>query len=362
MILLNPGPVTLNERVHKAFLREDLCHREPEFAALTRDIRERLLRVYPQTEIAYTAILLSGSGTCAVESMLASLIPEEGKALVVSNGVYGERMESMITTHGKNLKTVASPWTEAMNMVAVEQQLKHDRGISHVVAVHHETTTGRLNDMEALGKLCKKYGVALLLDSVSAFGAERIDWEAWNVEACAATANKCLHGAPGISFVLVKESVFHQRASAARSLYLDLFSYYKAQKTDSTPYTQAVHVCYALQEALKILEEEGGWEARQEQYRQRALRVRKKLRQLDVHTLLASEDYASVLTSFLMPEGMSYQYLHDALKKAGFIIYAGQGRFKEAVFRIATMGALPMEAIDRLLHCFDELFSKPVQL
>jgi len=100
-ILLNPGPVNITERVRHAMLREDLCHREPEFAQIALDIKERLVKVYPKAAKDYEAILLTGSGTCAVEAMLSTLVPRDGKALVVTNGVYGERMAAMVTAHGK---------------------------------------------------------------------------------------------------------------------------------------------------------------------------------------------------------------------------------------------------------------------
>ncbi|MCB0375160.1 MAG: aminotransferase class V-fold PLP-dependent enzyme, partial [Sinomicrobium sp.] len=199
--------------------------------------------------------------------------------------------------------------------------------------------------------------VELLLDGVSAFGAETIAWEDWNVTAYAATANKCLHGAPGISFVIAKISVFHDRPSAANSIYLDLYTYYKAQLAASTPFTQAVHICYALQQALKELEEAGGQQARQAEYRYRAARIRKGMKALGIRTLLPEDAWSASLTSFLLPEGIRYRQLHDQLKQDGFIIYAGQGSFKNEIFRIANMGAINSEAIDRLLQSFSNFFS-----
>lgn len=350
-ILLNPGPVTLTERVRQALLQQDLCHRESEFAELLLDIKQRLAGVYPEAAADYEAVVLTGSGTCAVEAMLSTLIPVNGKALVMTNGVYGERMARAIALHGKALDIVSSEWCEPMNFLEAEARLARDSSITHVVAVHHETTTGRLNDIAQLGQLCQRFNVALILDSVSSFGAEAIEFAAWNLEACAATANKCLHGAPGLSFVLVKRSVFESRPSAANTLYLDLYSYQQAQMTGYSPFTQAVHISYALQAALMELEEGGGWIARHQHYTRLAQQIRQGLQEIDIQLLFNEPEFSCVLTSFQQPCHIHYEQLHTALKQMGFIIYAGQGQLNQSIFRVANMGNIQSKDIQRFLNC-----------
>lgn len=343
MRLLNPGPVTLTARVRAALQREDLCHREPEFAALQRDVRARVARVYPEAQAqGYEAVLLTGSGTAAVEAMVGSCVPRDGHALVVSNGVYGDRVAQMLQAQSKRATVVASPWTEGMDLAETERALARDASITHVIAVHHETTTGRRNDIAALGALCVKHARPLLLDGVSSFGGEEIRFAEWNLEAVAATANKCLHGVPGISFVLLRPEVFSARASGATSVYLDLWRHWKEQPGGWSPFTQSVHVLYALQESLAELDDEGGWTARHAAYAHRSERVRAALRDLGVGLFLAEGEgvYSSILTSFHQPAGLSYADLHDGLKARGFVIYAGQGPYLGRMFRIAVMGAL----------------------
>lgn len=354
-ILLNPGPVTLSDRVRQSLLRGDWCHREPEFAELTLDIKRRLVQTYPEAIQEYEAVLLTGSGTCAVEAMLSTLIPQNGKALVVCNGVYGERMAAMITAHGKAIATVTFEWHEPLDLVAIEKHLVHDPAVTHVVAVHHETTTGRLNNIAELGQLCKRQNVALLMDAVSSFGAEAIDFANWNLEACASTANKCLHGGPGLAFVLVKRSIFESRSSAAGSLYLDLHRYYQEQTQGFSPFTQAVQIAFALQEALKELEEMGGWQARHLRYQSLAQSIRWELHRLGFDLLLPESACSVSLTSFKFLPRLSYAQIHDSLKESGFIIYAGQGGLKNAIFRIANMGDIRAEDVDRLLNCFQAI-------
>ena len=353
MKLLNPGPVTLTARVREAMLRPDLCHREVEFAAMCTRILERLRRVYPEAAARYVPVLLTSSGTGAVEAML-SLVPraeQSGgkKVLVVANGVYGERAAAMLTAQAKAHDVVGSAWTAPMDLPAVERALASG-AYGHVFAVHHETTTGRLNDVDGLGVLCKKFGVKLLLDAVSSFGGERLRFDEWNLEACAATANKCLHGVPGVAFVLVDEAVFTERTSGATSVYLDLFRYRKEQKNGFSPFTQAVQAMYALEEALCELEDQGGWERRHQKYAALAGQVREGLFALGIRPFLEdAESYGSTLASYRLPAGLAYDHLHDHLKRAGFIVYAGQGPFSGEMFRVAVMGDVDAADMARLL-------------
>lgn len=356
-ILLNPGPVTITERVRASLQKEDMCHREPDFAQLMLDIKQRLVRIYQDSAEEYESIIMSGSGTCAVEAMISSFLPKDGKLLIISNGVYGERIAKMVETHGKQSVMVKSAWPEPMDIEEAERLLKSDKEITHVSAIHNETTTGRLNDLDALGALCKKYDKPMLLDAVSSFAGERIEFEKWNVAALSSTANKCIHGIPGLNFVIARRDLLDQGTSAAATLYLDLYGYYEKQKSGFSPFTQATHVAVALQEALKEMEEMGGWKARNDRYREISERIRADLDTMGIKRFLNEEDYSSMLSSFHLPEGYTYEELHDELRKAGFIIYAGQGGLFHQIFRIANMGDIFDSDVDRLLDVFRRLTS-----
>jgi len=345
--LLNPGPVTLTEAVREAQLGADLCHRQPEFSALQDEIRERLQAVYAEVADQYEAVLITGSGTAAVECMIDSLIPKTGRALIVANGVYGERIASILSIHGKPHEVVGSPCTEPMDLAAVERRLAGSPNITHIIAVHHETTTGRLNDIDSLGQLCRRHGVPLLLDTVSSFAGESIRFDQWNLQACAATANKCLHGVPGTAFVLVKRDALEGHKSAATTLYLDLFRHWNSQNQGSTQFTPAVQSMYALREALLELEEEGGWRTRHARYASLSLRLRRQLLDLGFSLLLDDESvYSATLTSFNLPAGVSFDELYAAMLEHGFVIYPGQKELQSRIFRIAVMGDLTSADID----------------
>lgn len=352
-ILLNPGPVNLSERVRRALLKPDLCHREIEFTNLQDDIRRKLLDVYELPGDEWTAILITGSGTSAMEAMLTSLVPENGRLLIIENGVYGERMRRIADIYNIGYETLHYDWGQQIQAEDVEQSLSDK--ISHIALVHHETTTGRLNNLAPVAALCKAAGIPVLLDGVSSFGAEAMEFSSWNLQACAATANKCLHGIPGTSFVICRRDALSATAGLQRSLYLDLHTYAEQQDAGGTPFTQSVQSFYALDEALNEHRDEGGWPARRELYQSRMTRVREGFERLGIKALLPDNDCSCVLNSFYLPENMDYRALHDGLKKRGFVIYAGQGGLVQSIFRVSTMGMITDSDIERLLTAVEEI-------
>lgn len=351
-ILLNPGPVTLSARVREALLKPDLCHREPEFATLQHSIREGLLAVYGLQAEDWASILLTGSGTAAVEAMISSLVPRSGTLLVAENGVYGERIRQIAERHGIATLAAVSDWQGGIDVASVDAALRTNPDITHVAAVHHETTTGRLNDLAPLAAACQEHGVQMLLDTVSSFGAEFIDFTHWPIAACAATANKCLHGVPGTSFVVARRAALAAHATK-RTLYLDLDAYLANQDGGGTPFTQSVQTFYALDAALAEFFDEGGWTARRARYRSRQAAICDRLLSLGVEPLLAPAASSCVLRAYKLPPGCGYQALHDGLKARGFVIYAGQGKLASGIFRISAMGDIGDDDLARLLDALD---------
>jgi 2-aminoethylphosphonate-pyruvate transaminase len=355
VLLLNPGPVTLSERVRRSLLQPDLCHRESEFFDLQDEARRRLLGVYSLDSSQWAAVLLTASGTAAVESMVAAMVPKSGRLLIVENGVYGERIALICAQYGIAHERIIGDWLQAPDLGAIEARLANRSlpAFTHVAVVHHETTTGRLNDLRALSQVCRDHGARLLIDAVSSFGGEAIDFGETMLSAAAATANKCLHGIPGAAFVIVRRSALAD--AATRTYYLDLGRLARMQNERNTPFTPAVHAYYALVEALREYDEEGGLQARHRHYAALAERVRAGLAQLGIEPLLPAGESSVVLRAYRLPPGITYARMHDALKAEGFIIYAGQGNLSKTLFRISTMGSLTAADMDRLLKCYTRL-------
>jgi 2-aminoethylphosphonate-pyruvate transaminase len=356
MLLLNPGPVTLSERVRRSLLLPDLCHRESEYFALQDEARQRLLSTYDLDPNVWSAVLITGSGTAAVESMTAALVPDGGRLLNLENGVYGERIAQICSQYRIAHERLSGPWLQPLDLNAVSARLESatgDKRFTHLAVVHHETTTGRLNDLRPLSELCRAHDLGLIVDGVSSFGAESIDFGDSSLNAVAATANKCLHGVPGAAFVIVRRAALAQAAS--RTYYLDLGRLARMQDQRNTPFTPAVHAYYAMVEALREFGDEGGRSARHKRYAALAEQVRVGLAELGIDALLAPGQSSVVLRAYNLPRGRTYAELHDALKAEGFVIYAGQGDLSRTLFRISTMGQVTTTDMNRLLKCFRQL-------
>jgi 2-aminoethylphosphonate-pyruvate transaminase len=347
--LLNPGPVNTSEAVRRAALRPDLCHREPEYTELMAGVRRKLLEVARVSPENYKSVLIAGSGTAALELGVSSIVRAEKKLLVIVNGVYGERIDKIADLHGIARTQVTSAWGERPNLEAIDRALAADPTIDVVALIHHETTTGLLNPVDEVGALCKKHNKLFFLDSISAFGGEELDLEKSGVDFMACTANKCLHGLPGVAFLLVsRRGEAHIADVPARALYFDLKNYIAQQDKGTIPFTPCVPGMYTLDAALDELLAEGT-AARVETYKQRAAFLRKELGALGFQLYLDPRFLSNTITTFRLPSGVTYDALHDALKADGFVIYAGQGKLASEIFRVANMGNVPMSAYAELI-------------
>ena len=352
-ILLNPGPVNVSPRVQQALLRGDLCHREEEFSDLLVAIRAKLLQAFAPS--GYTAVPVTGSGTLAVEAMVSSALPEGKKLLVINNGVYGERMLYMAEAHRIPAVELRYDWTERPALGQIESTLRADPAIDAVALVHHETTTGLLNLVTEVGAITRRAGRLLLLDAVSSLAAEDLDLIRDGVDLCACTANKCVQGLPGVSFVLVRtDAMTAMQHYPRRSLYLHLPLHWEAQEKRSIPFTPSVQTWYALDAALDELLEETVTKRVKRHYTAAQL-LRDGFARLGLKALLPAAHQSNTLTSLLLPEGMTYPRIHDGLKERGFVIYEGQGRLQTGIFRVANMGHLTLDDFRRFLAALEEV-------
>jgi 2-aminoethylphosphonate-pyruvate transaminase len=256
LILLNPGPVNVSPRVQAALGRGDLCHREPEFAALLDDIRRKLVEAFAPGG-GWVAVPLSGSGTLALEAAVSSAVTPGRRMLVVENGVYGARIREIAETHGIETVLSQTSWTEEPDVAAIERALEADPSIEVVALVHHETTTGLRNPVEAVGRVVRAAGRTLLIDAISGLAGDPIRLDEWGVGICVGVANKCIQGLPGAGFVLVRAGEMARMAELPqRSLYMHLPRHFAAHEKQTVPFTPAVQIFYALDEALDELLEE----------------------------------------------------------------------------------------------------------
>jgi 2-aminoethylphosphonate-pyruvate transaminase len=356
-VLLNPGPANTTARVRGALVGPDLCHREPEFFAVMRECRERLVRV-TGGDPEFTAVLFTGSGTAAVEAAIASAVPRARAVLVVVNGVYGDRMVRIAQAHAIEVVALRYGVTAAASPADVEQALRTHPAVSHVAVVHHETTTGLLNPVAEIARVASRCGRRVIVDAMSSLFGEPLDVTAEAIDLVTASANKCLQGIPGVSFVLARRRALEAlREIPPRSVYLDLHAHWVSQEQDNTPFTPAVQVLQAMREALRELEEEGV-AVRLVRYAENARVLRRGLTALGFDVLLPEAIRGNVLTTFRLPPGLTYDALHDAMKRRGYVIYAGQGDIRRYAFRVANMGTLTPRDMAGVVTAFAEVLAE----
>lgn len=359
-ILLNPGPVTTTDSVKMSMVVPDICPREKEFVDILTEVREGLLEIAGADDNNYTSILIAGSGTAVMDSVINSTVPQNKKIMIINNGAYGERMVKIAKAYNIKYVELKFSWTESLDLNVTEKALNLDHEITHVAMVHHETTTGLLNPLREMGKLVKGLDKVFIVDAISSFAAIPIDIKSDKIDYLMSTSNKCIQGMPGISFVIAKKNELEKTANIPpRSFYLNLFNQYKYfEDYGEMQFTPPVQIVYALRQAIKEYQEEGGAN-RYKRYIENWKILTKGLKKMGFILLLDDSLQSYILTTVIEPDHPNYEFkkLHDILYDKGFTIYPGKIGIKNT-FRIANMGAIDQNDITNFLTILDETLKK----
>ncbi len=348
MIIFSPGPANISERVRSALTLPDICHRDEECADLLNEVRRLIAEALKVNNDSHEIVLFSGSGTLAIESLLASLTNWDKKLLILSNGVYGERATEIAKIYGIEIETLKSNWGELPNLNEIGKQIS-DAEIGGVYLIHHETTTGLLNPLEEICHLAKKQNKLVLTDTISSIAGEHLDLE-WGLDAILGSSNKCFRGVPGVSFVILSKKLMAiAEKRQRRSYYSDLMTHLMRERNGETPFTPPVHSLFAFREALREILEEGV-ENRIAHYRNISRLLRAGLKDIGLKLYLPEEHYSNTMTSVHLPSGFSFEELHTLLKEKGFIIYNAQGFLRGRLFMIGVVGVITEEDIKNFLE------------
>jgi 2-aminoethylphosphonate-pyruvate transaminase len=359
--LFTPGPLTTSLTVKQAMLR-DLGSRDVEFITVVREIRQELLALADAQERGYEAILMQGSGTFGLESAIGSITPPDGKWLFVVNGAYGQRMMQIAKTLKIEATAITFPENRPAVAEAVAMALNHDPAITHVGAVHCETTTGLLNPIQEIGTVAAAYDKVFMVDAMSSFGAVPIPVADWGVHYLVSSANKCIEGVPGFSFVLARRDLLEQimrstqSAGYARSLSLNLLAQWRGLEADGQfRFTPPTHAILAFRQALTELGAEGGVAGRAARYRHNYEILITGMRELGFIAYLRPEDQGYIITSFRYPDHPNFDFnrFYETLNNKGFVIYPGKVS-DAACFRIGTIGRIHAADVQALLTAIQE--------
>ena len=355
-LLFTPGPLTTSDTVKRAMLR-DAGSRDTDFLAVVRDIRERLLAIGGAASSGYECVLMQGSGTFAIESVISSAIPRQGRLLVLVNGAYGRRIAQMARIHGIETETLETPENRKVSPAAVAERLTAGLPFTHVAVIHCETTTGIVNPIEEIGAAVAHAGAAYIVDAMSSFGAIPIDLEAAHADFLISSANKCIEGVPGFGFVLARRAAVMAAEGNARTLSLDLYAQWAGLEKDGQfRFTPPTHALLAFRQALLELEAEGGVSGRAERYRANQSTLAAGMAKLGFHPYLAAQDQSYIITTYRYPTHPEFNFeeFYTRLSDMGFIIYPGK-LSQEPCFRIGTIGRLHAQDIEGLLQAISAI-------
>ena len=339
--LLTPGPLTTSIEVKRAMLR-DWGSWDEDFRALTADLRRRLLALLGDGADAYECIPMQGSGTFGVEAMLGTFLPRDGKILVLSNGAYGARAAETVRYLGRELTVIDKGDYLPPRGEEVSAAIATDPAITHVLAIHCETSSGILNPLAEIAAATATAGRKLLIDSMSAFGAIDLQPDRIPFEAMVSSANKCIEGVPGFGFVLARRDALEASRGNAHSLSLDLHAQWAAmEKTGQWRYTPPTHVVAAFIEALRIHQAEGGVAARGARYAANRDILVAGMRDIGFETLLDDRWLSPIIVTFFSPADPAFDFarFYELMKRQGYIIYPGKLTVADS-FRIGCIGRM----------------------
>lgn len=355
--LYTPGPINTTSSVKKAMLR-DLGSRNSEFINIVSDVRNGILKLgNVSKEIGYESIIIQGSGTYAVESVLSSIITVKDKLLLIINGAYGERMSRICDIYGINHYNVVFEENEIPDYSIIEDIIINDNSFTHLAIVHCETTTGIINPIEEFSNLVKAYNLVFIVDSMSIFGAVEIDINALGIDYLISSSNKCVEGVPGFAFVIAKRDILIESKGKARTLALDLHAQWEGLEKDGQfRFTPPIQVILAFNQALKELEIQGGTKSRELKYRSNSEIILKSMKELGFKNYLSDDKQSYIINTFLYPENEKFDFktFYTKLNERNCVIYPGKLSQADC-FRIGNIGNLNTNDMYELIKQIKEV-------
>jgi 2-aminoethylphosphonate-pyruvate transaminase len=343
-ILLTPGPLTTTLRTKLAMLH-DWGSWDGDFNAVTASVRQRLLDIVHGHD-SHVVVPLQGSGTFSVEAAVATVVPRDGHVLVLDNGAYCKRAAKLSQMMGRRVTVVGFAEDAPVSPAVLDERLRADASITHVVLIHCETGAGVLNPLAEVAAVCARHGKGLIVDAMSSFGALPIDARDVRFDALVAASGKCLEGVPGMGFVFIRQAILDGCAGHSQSLAMDLHDQHVYMaKTGQWRFTPPTHVVVALSEAIAQYVEEGGQPARLARYAENCRTLIDGMRAIGLKPFLPAEHQAPIIVTFHAPDHPAYDFkrFYAAAKARGFMLYPGKLTTVET-FRVGCIGAIgPVE-------------------
>lgn len=359
-LLFTPGPLTTSATVKEAML-QDVGSRDFEFIRAVKEIRVNLLELaHVSKEEGYESVLLQGSGTFGIESVISSVVGKNDVLLVLANGAYGERIAKMAIIHQLNHHILRFEEDEKVATNVTENFILSHPEITHVACIHSETTTGLFNPIKEIGFVCKQHNKIFIVDAMSSFGGVEMDMKDLAIDYLVSSSNKCIEGVPGFAFAICKRSELEKANGQARSLSLDLYDQWAGlEKSGQFRFTPPTLSIMAFHCALQELKDEGGIPAREKRYKANKSILDAGMKNLGFRQYLDPGIQGHIITSFLYPDDPEFNFedFYQNLNKRGFVIYPGK-LGKADAFRIGNIGQIFPEDVIALIGAIKEVMNE----
>jgi aspartate aminotransferase-like enzyme len=336
-MLMIPGPTPVPENVLLALAKHPIGHRSGEFSQIMAEVTANLKWLH-QTE--NDVLMLTVSGTGAMEAGIINFFSPGDRVLVVHNGKFGERWAEVAKAFALDVVEVTAPWGQPIDPSAVKAALDDDtaKAIKGVVVTHSETSTGVINDLETISKYIKAHGALSIIDAVTSLGASNVPIDAWSLDVVCSGSQKGFMIPPGLGFVTVSAKAWAAyKVAKLPRYYMDLGKYSKGAAKNTTPFTPPVNLIFALQAALAMMKVEG-----LENIFARHLRhmhaTRAAITAMGL-ALYAPEGHGSPAITAVAPTTVDAEQIRSVMKKKFDIVLAGgQDDLKGKIFRIGHLG------------------------
>jgi len=360
-LIMLPGPTNVPDRVMRAMIKPIINHRGPEFNALYDSITQNLKYVFQTHQDAF---VLTSSGTGAVECAVGNTVNPGDKVIVPVFGVFSERFKEKVARHGGKPVEVPIKWGEAPTAIQIQEAVRKEKDAKAVAVVYNETSTGAtVRDLPAIGEIAQENNLLLLVDAISILGGDNLPVDKWNIDICVSGSQKCLACPPGLSVISVSEKAWEKvEKTMSRPYYFDLILAREHAAKKQTPFTPALSLFYALDEALKIIREEG-LEARFKRHARCAEAFYAASEALSLKPYPSPDVRSNTVIALNVPSGVDGSKAIQIMKnRYGVEIAGGMGKIRESIFRIGCMGivseAETLVTINALEKAFNDLNHK----
>ncbi|RLE52069.1 MAG: aminotransferase [Candidatus Methanomethylicota archaeon] len=354
MLIMLPGPTNVHPRVYKAIAKPIIGHRGPEFHELYKRISENLKYVF---QTGNDVFVLTSSGTGGVECAVSNIVAPNDKVVVPVNGVFSKRLSDCIRVYGGKPIEINVKWGTAPLYDDIKRVLEEEEDVKAIAVVYNETSTGaKCIDLGKIGELARSHDLLFIVDAISILGGDELPVDEWNIDVCITGSQKCLACPPGLSLISVSERALKaaENNTSRKTYYFDFIKLKQYHDKNETPFTPAVPLLYALDEALKMIVEEG-LENRFERHRRCARAFYSALETLGFEIFPEREVRSNTVIVAKVASGVDDAELRRCLKERhGVVIAGGMGALKGKVIRIGCMGIISEELVLKTVSALEE--------